>query len=75
MAKDNPFSGLLSLQEAADRWGIDSSTIRHAIRQGRLYEGLDCRKYGKQWIVTEDAMYRVFTADASVNVVTEAPDS
>ena len=55
-----PFYELLSAAEAAEIWGIDPSAIRKAIIDGRLTEGLDCRKFGKQWVVTADAMHRVF---------------
>lgn len=57
-----PFEGLLSLAEAAEMWDIDPSTIRKAILDHRLVEGKDCRKFGKQWVVSEDAMHRVFDA-------------
>lgn len=58
--KFGPFAQLLSLSEAAEIWGIDESTIRKAIAANRLYPGVDCRKFGKQWIVTAAAMQRVF---------------
>lgn len=51
---------MLSAAEAAEIWGIDSSAIRKAIIDGRLIEGQDCRKFGKQWVITVDAMARVF---------------
>ena len=62
--ESGPFEKLLSLAEAAEIWRIDESTIRKAIAAGRLYEGLDCRKFGKQWVVTVDAMARVFNRTA-----------
>lgn len=58
--KGGPFDELLSAAEAAEIWNIDQSSIRKAISDGRLTEGLDCRKFGKQWVVTADAMHRVF---------------
>ena len=54
------FRALLSAAEAAEIWGIDSSAIRKAIIDGRLIEGQDCRKFGKQWVVTVEAMARTF---------------
>lgn len=54
--KGGPFSGIFSLAEAAQIWGIDDSTIRKAISDGRLKPGTDCRKFGKQWVVTFRAM-------------------
>ena len=58
--RGGPFADLLSAAEAAEIWGIDQSSIRKAINDGRMTEGLDYRKFGKQWVVTADAMHRVF---------------
>ncbi len=58
--RDGPFNELLSFAEAADIWGIDQSTLRKAVADGRLVPGRDCRKFGKQWVVTVDAMARIF---------------
>ena len=56
----SPFDRLLSIEEAARIWGKDSSTIRRAILDGRLIQGVDCKKIGKQWIITVDAMARLY---------------
>lgn len=58
--KFGPFNQLLSLSEAAEIWGIDESTIRKAIAAGRIKTGWDCRKFGKQWVVTAEAMRKTF---------------
>lgn len=55
-----PFAQLLSFAEAAEIWRVDQSTLRKAVATGRLVEGRDCRKFGKQWVVTVDAMRREF---------------
>lgn len=55
-----PFAELLSFAEAAEIWKKDQSTLRHAVLNGRLKVGIDCRKFGKQWVVTADAMHREF---------------
>lgn len=55
------FDGLLSLADAAKIWGITDSALRKAITAGRLQQAKDCQKYGKQWVVTVDAMARVFS--------------
>ena len=54
------FQRLLSLAEAAEIWGLEQSTIRKAILNGRLVDGRDCRKFGKQWVVTVDGMANAF---------------
>lgn len=58
--ENGPFKGLLSCDEAAKIWMVDSSAIRKAIAAGRLQPGKDCCKFGKQWVVTVDAMAREF---------------
>ena len=62
----NPFDGLLSFKEATDRWGLNESTLRKAVTYGKLVEGVDCKKFGKQWIVTKQAMIREY-GSASYN--------
>ncbi len=59
-----PWRELLSLAEAAEIWDLDESTIRKAIAQGRLVDGQDCRKFGKQWVITVKAMARAFNRTA-----------
>lgn len=54
------FRELLSLAEAAEIWHKEESTIRKAIAQGRLVDGEDCRKFGKQWVVTVQGMTKAF---------------
>lgn len=54
------FNGLLSSSEAAKKWNIEESTIRKAISAGRLIEDNDIKKFGKQWVVKESSMERVF---------------
>lgn len=53
------FEHLLSLAEAAEAAHVDPSTIRHAIRNGRLIEGEDCRLFGKQWVITVEALPKI----------------
>lgn len=53
-----PFKDLFSLDEAARLCKKDPSTIRKAIADGRLREGTDCMKFGKQWIITKDGIHR-----------------
>lgn len=54
------FEGLLSLADAASMWHLEESTIRKAISRGKLVEGVDAKKFGKQWIVTESSMEREY---------------
>ncbi len=55
-----PFDGLMSFSDASELWGLSESTLRKAISYGKLTAGVDARKYGKQWIVTREAMLREY---------------
>lgn len=53
-----PFDRLLSFAEAAEIWGLSESTLRKWVERGHLRPGRDCRKFGKQWVVSVDGMRR-----------------
>ena len=55
-----PFDGLMALGDATALWGLNESTLRKAIAYGRLVNGVDVCKYGKQWIISMDAMQREY---------------
>lgn len=59
-AVSTPFDGLLSFGDATALWGIHESTLRKAVAYGKLKNGVDAQKFGKQWIVTEAAMLREY---------------
>ena len=41
-------------------WGLNESTLRKAITYGKLVNGVDVCKFGKQWVVSVDAMKREY---------------
>ena len=55
-----PFDHLLSFKDATELWGLNESTLRKAITYGKLINGVDVRKYGKQWVVSIKAMQREY---------------
>lgn len=55
-----PFDNLISFSDATGLWGLNESTLRKAIAYGKLRDGLDVKKFGKQWVVTLDAMRREY---------------
>ena len=57
---ETPFDNLLSFGDATELWGLNESTLRKAIAYGRLINGVDVCKYGKQWVITMDAMRREY---------------
>ena len=54
------FDGLLAFGDATTLWGLNESTLRKAISYGKLVNGVDVQKFGKQWIITERAMRREY---------------
>jgi hypothetical protein len=51
-------SRIMSTKEAAEKWGFkDDSTIRKRITE---FPPGTARKFGKQWVVTEEGMLVVF---------------
>ncbi|MCQ2799394.1 MAG: DUF2442 domain-containing protein, partial [Bacilli bacterium] len=41
-------------------WNLNESTLRKAVSYGKLIDGIDVSKYGKQWVVTMKAMEREY---------------
>jgi excisionase family DNA binding protein len=52
MAKQPKSDQLLSLSDAANRYGFSSDYFRRLAEKGRL----DARKIGRQWLTTADAV-------------------
>ena len=57
---DTPFDGLMAFSDATDIWGLNESTLRKAVIYGKLVNGIDVCKFGKQWIVSINAMKREY---------------
>lgn len=57
---DTPFDGLMAFSDATLLWDLNESTLRKAITYGKLINGVDVCKFGKQWIVSIDAMKREY---------------
>ncbi len=55
-----PFDGLMAFSDATTLWGLNESTLRKAVAYGKLVNGVDVCKYGKQWIVSVEAMQREY---------------
>lgn len=56
----SPFDGLIAFTEACEMWGLNESTLRKAVSYGKLVDGIDVCKFGKQWVVTISAMEREY---------------
>lgn len=57
---NTPFDGLMAFSDATALWGLNESTLRKAIAYGKLVNGVDVCKFGKQWVVSIDAMNREY---------------
>ena len=57
---ETPFDGLLAFSDATALWGLNESTLRKAISYGKLINGVDVCKFGKQWVVSINAMQREY---------------
>ena len=55
-----PFDGLMAFSDATQLWGLNESTLRKAIVYGKLVNGVDVCKFGKQWVVSIEAMRREY---------------
>lgn len=59
---ETPFDGLMAFSDATELWGLNESTLRKAIAYGKLVNGVDVCKFGKQWVVSMEAMKREYGA-------------
>lgn len=59
-AVKTPFDGLMAFSDATELWGLNESTLRKAISYGKLVNGVDVCKFGKQWVVSVNAMKREY---------------
>lgn len=57
---ETPFDGLMSFSDATTLWGLNESTLRKAVSYGKLVNGVDVCKFGKQWVVSVQAMVREY---------------
>ena len=55
-----PFDSLIAFSDATDMWGLHESTLRKAVAHRKLVDGVDVKKFGKQWVVTKSAMEREY---------------
>ena len=59
-AVETPFDNLMAFTDATELWGLNESTLRKAISYGKLVTGIDACKYGKQLVISTEAMRREY---------------
>lgn len=57
---NTPFDGLMAFSDATELWGLNESTLRKAVTYGKFVNGVDVYKFGKQWVVSAEAMKREY---------------
>lgn len=63
-----PFEGLYSFSEVSRIWGLNGSTLRKALEYRKIIEDVDCRKFGRDWVITEKVMIREY-GEPNIRVV------
>ena len=63
MQNKNIWDKLISLKEAAEVYNRDTSTIKRAISNGTLVEGVDCKKFGRDWVLLKSSLDRVYVTE------------
>ena len=63
MNNKNIWNKLISLKEAAEVYNRDTSTLKRAISNGTLVEGVDCKKFGRDWVILKSALDRVYVEE------------
>jgi hypothetical protein len=51
---------VMTFAEATEKWGLKDSTLRKLATTEKLKEGIDYRKSGKVWLITKEAMIRIY---------------
>lgn len=54
------FEGLYTFLEVAEIYGIDDSCLRKQVARDKFVVGVDVKKMGRTWIITEQAMIKTF---------------
>ena len=54
-------NNVMTVSEAAEKWGITEGAIRKAIRSGKFIPGIDYRKAGRITLICREAMTRVYS--------------
>ena len=61
------FDGLYTFSEVGQIYGIDSSCLRKKVCFDKFVVGKDIKKFGKTWLITEQAMVKHFGVEKFEN--------
>lgn len=51
---------MMTFTEAAERWGLDDSTLRKLVKTDKVKENIDYGKSGNTWLINVKAMERIY---------------
>lgn len=51
---------LLDMSQAEERYKRDKSTIKRAISSGKIKEGVDCKKMGRDWVFLKKNLDEIY---------------
>lgn len=57
---------VMTFKEAAEKWNKKDNTLRMMVRTDRLIEGVDYRKSGNTWIITRNAMEKLYGKEKNI---------
>ena len=63
MKNEKIWDKLISLKEASEIYNRDTSTIKRAISNKTLVEGVDCKKFGRDWVILKSSLERVYVEE------------
>lgn len=50
----------ITFSEASNLWNLSDATLRMAVSRGKFKEDVDYRKSGKVWLITKEAMTKIY---------------
>lgn len=56
----NNINEIMTFAEAAKKWHLNDSTLRKLITTNKLKENIEYRKSGKVWLITKNAMEKIY---------------
>lgn len=57
---DKNINKIMTFSEATSRWNLADSTLRKLVTTDKIKENVDYRKSGKVWLITEEAMIKIY---------------
>ncbi len=59
-ARGEIYTCIVTFTDATELWRLNKSTLRKVLTYGKLINGVDACKFGKQWVISSQAMEREY---------------